>query len=966
MEIKRIQLRGISRSPSDRLTEDGGVAESLNIHLDNTECAPVMQPEDVTSKLGLPDGLQADYVFVHKTASYENIIVYSDGCVQAYDQNGNKISSLVVNGGKINSIISLGNTLIFFAEHETYYALFRDNRYVNLGGRIPFPELYIEGAGQAGSKTVSIDLDELGVYGLYRAFGEEYDSYKADHTNADESVQKILSAINEQKVILAGELGSGGYFWGPTVVMYGITLYDGSVITTTPELLFRKSSSFGGRTWNMSLSSKYTKDGTKKEFVGGIDALINAEAYSIHATTKEAYDISEWKDVIKSIDIYVSSPVDTAQNYRRVEITEVIDEDSLVSDKTTRTAYTKWGILDEENELLSKGVFYRLKSFDLRELEENAMQINWSSIGSDVSETSLATAPFRIPSDGISHQFIDANKIVAKNGFLFNDTLILSGVTNIFNYSGCRVVYNTPATYTAKIKFILHDGAVVYSDNETSFNMPGFLMFPRKGVVRMEAIVKRQRRAYNQEDEAYETVTEFSYLTLPMSDHLNILCSYAYIGITKNFAEYAFEKNGVVTLEEANKAVNFSIPASPSLYEGNKLYLSTMSNPFVFPVEKRKTLQSNIIGIAVAATTLSQGQFGQFPLYVFTEDGIWAMETGTDGSFISSKPLSRDVCTNPQSITSIDKAVVFVTDQGVMILEGSQVANISPYMNGRHYAIENTARTIIDGLDFFCDLLPALTDNTHFMSFVKQASVAYDYAGQRLIFIKPDEKYQYVYKLDTQTWHKAAYEARLITPVNSYPICMVQGEGNKIAQKLLTIIEDNAQAPKTEIAQSISNIIGLNYSEVLSFLNKESLLDITTLSEDDLEWLYVELHETNQIATEVIEKYETRVYDLTTLLDAAETKTSMRGVIATRPFDLDAPDVYKSIKDVRVRGQFPKGAVKFILLGSNDGIGFNVINTLRGKAWKLFRLIILADLDPTDRISWVDIQYETRFTNKLR
>ena len=108
------------------------------------------------------------------------------------------ISSLVVNGGKINSIISLGNTLIFFAEHETYYALFRDNRYVNLGGSIPFPELNIEGAGQTGSKTVSIDLDELGVYGLYRAFGEEYNSYKADHTNADESVQKILSAINEQ------------------------------------------------------------------------------------------------------------------------------------------------------------------------------------------------------------------------------------------------------------------------------------------------------------------------------------------------------------------------------------------------------------------------------------------------------------------------------------------------------------------------------------------------------------------------------------------------------------------------------------------------------------------------------------------------------------------------------------------------------------------------------------------------
>ena len=74
----------------------------------------------------------------------------------------------------------------------------------------------------------------------------------------------------------------------------------------------------------------------------------------------------------------------------------------------------------------------------------------------------------------------------------------------------------------------------------------------------------------------------------------------------------------------------------------------------------------------------------------------------------------------------------------------------------------------------------------------------------------------------------------------------------------------------------------------------------------------------------------------------------------------------KTIIDVRVRGQFPKGAVKFILLGSNDGVNFSTISTLRGKSWKLFRMIILADLDPTDRISWVDVQYETRFTNKLR
>ena len=91
-----------------------------------------------------------------------------------------------------------------------------------------------------------------------------------------------------------------------------------------------------------------------------------------------------------------------------------------------------------------------------------------------------------------------------------------------------------------------------------------------------------------------------------------------------------------------------------------------------------------------------------------------------------------------------------------------------------------------------------------------------------------------------------------------------------------------------------------------------------------------------------------------------------KGVIITRPLDLENYDILKTIQDVRIRGQFPKGAVKFILLGSQDGIHFYPISTLRGKSWKLFKIAILADLDVFDRISWIDVMYETKFTNKLR
>lgn len=316
-------------------------------------------------------------------------------------------------------------------------------------------------------------------------------------------------------------------------------------------------------------------------------------------------------------------------------------------------------------------------------------------------------------------------------------------------------------------------------------------------------------------------------------------------------------------LASRGESINENLPAPRLGRSRNVLYKTFMNNPFI--TESTHKFDDGIMGIAISSTALSQGQFGQFPLYVFTEGGIWAMETATDGSFLTSKPVSRDVCVNPDSITSIDNAVVFVSAKGVMLLQGSQVTNISSFMNGRHYAIESGAKNIIENQDFFCDLLPALSDQTHFLAFVKEATVAYDYSGQRLIFIKKDEKYQYVYKLDTQTWHKVAYGVNLIAPLNSYPECLIQGE------------EDG----------------------------------------------------------------KTRIYDLSTILDAAESQTPMRGVIATRPFDLGEPDVFKTITDVRIRGQFPRGAAKFILLGSNDGVNFTTISTLRGRSWKLFRMIIL-------------------------
>lgn len=959
------------------MTEDGGCAESLNVSLDHSELAPSFIPEDVTKSLGLPDGLQAEKVFVHKTANYENFITIEDGFLKAFDKDSSLISTFPIKG-KVNDVVSLGNTLLVLTDASTNYILFKGGQYVNLGTDIPFPKLHVQANGAGGQKSVTIDLDEIGVPGVYRSFSSaEYGSYLKNGQNSDENVQKILSVIGNQKAVIAGEFGRQGLFWGPVYVMYGITLYNGTVITTVPELVLRKTNTLP-RVWGLTLESKFEMNGLNKEFIGDIEAKIDAPAFSLDVSCEEDYDIADWKDLIHSVDVYATLPIDTAPDYRRIEVTDVSDTDSTTSSTQTRTATANWGILDEREQVLGNGNFYRIKSYELLRDDENGvvskLYFNWDSRDFDVTGEALSTSPYQLPSSEVDHIYVDALSVTAKSGILFNEHVLLTSAVNLVTYRGlvATAMSSSNLRYTARLKFTLSDGGVVYSDPNIQLPSSGILTFANTKAVSVEMAIVRKRKIYTDQDGTdYDIETTYSYLALPMKPHLSMPCSYAYLGIGESFEEYAFEKNGVLTVEELQDKIDFNTDAPHYLSLENKVLVSSASNPFIYPETKRVTFQSKVLGVAVATSALSQGQFGQFPLYVFTEDGIWAMETAADGSFVTSKPLSRDVCVNPDSITSIDNAVIFVTDKGVMLLQGSQVVNISPNMNGRHYTIEGTAQAIIEGQEFFKDFIPVLTDSTHFMAYVREATIAYDYPGQRLVFIKKDEKYQYVYKLDTQTWHKVAYDINLFAPVNSYPECLVQGVGEKEIIRIFWKVSEYASQEETDyLADRIRvKLPDITDREVQSFLDSDHVIEVTHLNEEDREWLHNEM-DYYHVATEFEERKEeeffTRIYDLSTILDAADSRIPTRGVIATRPFDLGAPDVLKTITDIKIRGPYAKGGTRFMLLGSMDGVNFYVIGTKRGKAWKLFRLIILANIEPTERISWVDVIYEEKFTNRLR
>ena len=213
----------------------------------------------------------------------------------------------------------------------------------------------------------------------------------------------------------------------------------------------------------------------------------------------------------------------------------------------------------------------------------------------------------------------------------------------------------------------------------------------------------------------------------------------------------------------------------------NKIYTSEINNPFLFPLLGINTVGTGkILAIATAAKALSQGQFGQFPLYAFTTEGVWALEINSSGNFTARQPITRDVCTNIDAITQLDSEVLFITDRGIILISGSNTTCISDIINTEFPfdistlpGISQLHRLTAPDLypDNYLDIIP-------FSEFVKGCGMLYDYVHQRVIVYNPDTSYAYVFSLNSKSW--GMMNLNIQSGINSYPDALAIDKDNNL------------------------------------------------------------------------------------------------------------------------------------------------------------------------------------------
>ena len=239
------------------------------------------------------------------------------------------------------------------------------------------------------------------------------------------------------------------------------------------------------------------------------------------------------------------------------------------------------------------------------------------------------------------------------------------------------------------------------------------------------------------------------------------------------------------------------------VHEQNTLYVTEANNPFVFIDSLCVNIGCNeIYALSNAAKALSQGQFGQFPLYAFTDNGVWALETSSVGSYIARQPITRDVCINAESITQLDNAVLFATDRGIMLLSGSDSICITDSINSDTVFKLITADTednadLLPGLDKLVssnDGIATAADIVPFKMFLPSARMLYDYTHQRIIVYNPEHTYAYVYSLKSKSW--GMMQSNIKYGINSYPECLAIDNDNNIINLsgVPEVLTENAEA----------------------------------------------------------------------------------------------------------------------------------------------------------------------------
>ena len=801
--IQEIKYNGFTANPSDYECGDGELAMSLGLVPEDGALKPVLPPKEL-----LKLGNNQKVVFIHETAAFKYYIIYNSPNNAIYYKNVDPESDQTLKWMysftetvTIYSFNAIGNTLVVLTSEGVRYFLWKSlsEGYLHLGTHLPECPISFGLQGQM------IRDDEFTIYFDNINFFEGDVWKDLTDNNKTRITEQVLAKVNK---FIADNSTYAGKFMFPFFVRYAYRLYDGSLTMHSAPVLMVCSSDLAPQCFVTNLHGNDTAVAINQATLR-LCGMFHQLDYAVIGQGS-INELKNWNDIIKSVDIFVSAPIytyDQNGECTKFLFTDYSDCFAICKNIGQKASTSKFPIRYQKSKFSE---LYAL-TFEPTELTHPTWRLmlpqrEGDAIKGDITDnhlfyllksinvTDLKTSRTIIPVDKEYLQSLVTREVMTDD-YDSHDLLI---PTYSYNYNSRFNISNLQkqlfAGFNTAATFPFTDGNVHnYSDEEptymdTKVSVGVYYFIKQDG---REIVVKSGYGSFGLDTpylwlfypntNAYKAVLEIVNYTssyfyeVPLEPHP-----------TLNGAFYFGGWDGLNI--ETNKITNSpTISSDRSIDVPNKIYTSEVNNPFYFPVLGINTIGTGtILGICSAAKALSQGQFGQFPLYAFSTDGVWALEVSSTGTYSAKQPITRDVCINPASITQIDSAVLFATDRGIMLISGSETICLSESINSRDFftiaelpkaekLVELYNERAADDEQITLDKVALLP----FRDFLSACKMIYDYTNQRIIVYNPSVNYAYVYSLKSKLW--GMIHSTITDNVNAYPDAMAMLSDNSLA-----------------------------------------------------------------------------------------------------------------------------------------------------------------------------------------
>lgn len=505
-----------------------------------------------------------------------------------------------------------------------------------------------------------------------------------------------------------GQNDAAGAIFGPVMVAFNFSMEDGTEFWTNKWIYINPflylPNGENGR--NMV----YYESGSSRTFV--------FRSYTINFNIAQIQkDASGADNLVKSVNVYATRPVFPYD----------IDKMSAAVSPSVHNREIYANVTGMEGSGITKELLYFQKSILVSKLEDNAASF---------------TLDFRQSQAGEKILDVDAGPV---------------------KRSGKIASYNNRAHFYDSYATLVPQSVVCLSNENRTF-------YERNAYVYLDC---------NNEDVVIKTKAHVPLAT--SSANAKLYCVYPDARAKKIMID-AFGDSYYCTINlQASKSYNYAWGESAigsrvdsssiritsnTIHEANAINVSAQYNPFVFPVENSYSLGGKILDLSTAYIPISSTQIGQYPLTVFTSNGIYAMEQGS-GSVLYGNIIPLQPLVSEGRAAATPYGTFFVSSKSIYLLSGREVANTS-------YALEGELELGIRDNEAYRKLycknnsqlynFEPLLSKVDFENFISSATLTYDQLQNELYISNADYPYSYVLNLGTKEYHKVA--RRYLNPQN--------------------------------------------------------------------------------------------------------------------------------------------------------------------------------------------------------